>query len=188
MAVYIIEHLEEKVWKWCIIEYKHISSIVGKKNLWFTNVKKGSKELEKYGRVFKESVSELKLKNCCVLDPEAERVLNPKEARGFDYFIFGGILGDNPPKKRTKKELTSKIKDAVSFNIGKEQMSTDNAVKVVKEIYNGTPFDKMKFKDGIEIETAEGESVIFPFRYLVVDEKPFLSSELVEYLKKKKGF
>jgi ribosome biogenesis SPOUT family RNA methylase Rps3 len=188
MPIYIIEHLEEKMWEWCIIEYKHISKIVGKDNLWFTNVKKGGKELSKYGKVLKESVAELKLKNVCVLDPESDEKLTPSAAKKFDYFLFGGILGDHPPKKRTKKELTSRIKDAAVFNIGKEQMSTDNAVKVVKEIHDGTPFDRMKFKDVIEIKTAEGESVIFPFRYLVIDGKPFISKELVEYMKKNKGF
>jgi ribosome biogenesis SPOUT family RNA methylase Rps3 len=188
MAIYIIEHLEEKMWEWCIIEYKHISKTVGRENLWFTNVKKGGKELSEYGRVLKESVAELGLKNVCVLDPESEERLTPSAAKRFDCFIFGGILGDYPAKKRTKKELTSRIKGAVSFNIGKEQMSTDNAVKVVKEIYDGTPFENMQFKDEIEIRTAEGESVMFPFRYLVIGGKPFISKELVEYLRKTEGF
>jgi ribosome biogenesis SPOUT family RNA methylase Rps3 len=188
MPVYIIEHLEPRVWKWCVIEYKHISSTVGKKNLWFTNVKKGSKELEKYGRVIRESAAELKLKDACVLDPESDNKLTPAAAGKFRYFIFGGILGDYPPRKRTKDELTSKFKRIASYNIGKEQMSTDNAVKVVKEIYDGTPFENMQFKDEIEIRTAEGESVMFPFRYLVIGGKPFISKELVEYLRKTEGF
>src|SRR3989344_4588506 len=38
--IYIIEHLEQKLWPWCVIEYKHISKIAGKNNLWFTNIKK----------------------------------------------------------------------------------------------------------------------------------------------------
>ena len=183
-----LEHLEPRVWKWCIIEYKHISSIVGKKNLWFTNVKKGSRELEKYGRVIKKSVAELNLKDACVLDPESGKELTPAAAARFKYLVFGGILGDYPPKKRTKDELTSRMHDVESFNIGKEQMSTDNAVMVVKKITDGISLSKMKFKDDIEIDTADGESVMFPFRYLIVDGKPFVSNELVLYLKKKKGF
>ena len=91
MSSYVIEHLEPRVWKWCIIEYKHISSIVGKKNLWFTNVKKGSRELEKYGRVIKKSVAELNLKDACVLDPESGKELTPAAAARFKYLVFGSF-------------------------------------------------------------------------------------------------
>ena len=38
-AIYVIEHLEPKLWEWCEIEYESISKIVGKENLWFTNIK-----------------------------------------------------------------------------------------------------------------------------------------------------
>src|SRR3989338_5076912 len=156
MPVYVIEHLEPRLWKWCIIEYKHISEIVGKENLWFTNIKKGSKELEKYGKVIRKSVSELGLKKCCVLDPEAEKTLQSKDSEQFDYFVFGGILGDNPPKKRTKEELTFKI-GCDSRDIGKEQMSTDNAVYTVREIISGKRISDLKFKDKIEIEIGKNE-------------------------------
>ena len=37
---FIIEHLEKKLFEWCLIEYEHISKIVGKNNLIITNVKK----------------------------------------------------------------------------------------------------------------------------------------------------
>ena len=37
--IYIIEHLEPKLWEWCILEYEHISQTVGKDNLWFTNIR-----------------------------------------------------------------------------------------------------------------------------------------------------
>jgi len=190
MNKYIIEHLEPKLWKWCMIEYKHISEIIGKNNLWFTNIKresKESKELKKYGKVIKQSVSELNLKNACVLDPESSQALSPKEAANFDYFIFGGILGDYPPKKRTAIELTSKIKNAQVRNIGKEQMSTDNAVFVVKEIANGKSLSDLKFQDTIEIKINDVESTSLPYRYTLVNGKPFVSPELITFLKRKKS-
>ena len=187
MPIYIIEHLEKRIWRWCIIEYKHISALVGKKNLWFTNIKR-CKELAKYGKTIKKSISELNLKNACVLDPEAKKILNPNEAKKIKYFIFGGILGDNPPKKRTKKELTGLMKNAIARSIGKKQFSTDNAVYAVKMISEGNPISKLKFQDKIEIPLNEHESVIFPFRYNIVDGKPLVSGELVSYLKRKQGF
>ena len=187
MMIYIIEHLEPKLWTWCIIEYKNISKIVGKRNLWFTNIKGEGKELEKYGHVFRKSVSEMKLKNACILDPEAAKQLEPKEAKKFKYFIFGGILGDFPAKKRTKKELTFKVKGEAR-NIGKKQFSTDNAVYVVKEIVKGRELGKMKFKNKFELKLGRYHSVILPFYYPVVNGNPLMSGELVEYLKRKRGF
>lgn len=185
--MYIIEHLEPRMWKWCLIEYKHISKIVGKKNLWFTNVKKGNQELEKYGKIITKSVKELHLKNACVLDPTAEKTLTPKEAKKYDHFIFGGILGDYPPKKRTKKHLT-RFLDIDARNIGKKQMSTDTAVYVVKLITDGFSLGHIKFKQNIEIPTGKHESVCMPYRYVLVNKKPLLSDELLQYLKRKRGF
>jgi len=186
--IFIIEHLEPRVWKWCIREYKSISDIVGKKNLWFTNIKRGSKILEKYGKVFKKSVKEMNLKNMCVLDPAAKKTLSPKNSKEFEYFIFGGILGDYPPKKRTKKELTKFLPNAKEMNIGKKQFPTDNAVYVVKEISNGKNLSDLKFKNKIEIRKNNIESVILPFNYVLIDGKPLIRKEIVNYLKRKRGF
>jgi len=164
--------------------------MVGKDNLWITNVKLGGKRFAKLGKVFKKSVKDLNLdwKEVCVLDPDADKTLNGKEAKKFKYFVFGGILGDYPPRKRTEKELTRFLPKAKKRNIGKEQMATDNAVYVVLQIAKGKEFEKMEFKDGTEIEMREGESVILPFRYVLVDGKPMISKEIVSYLKRKKGF
>lgn len=186
--IFIIEHLEPRVFRWCIIEYKHISSIVGKQHIWFTNIRRGSKVLEKFGKVIKKSVRDLGLQNACVLDPDADKTLIPSEAGKFDYFIFGGILGDYPPKQRTKVELTPFIKNAAVRNIGKEQLSTDNAVFVVNEIIKGRKLEDIKFEDKIEIKIKETESVGLPFRYPILNGKPNISPELITYLKRKKGF
>src|SRR3989338_5749437 len=122
MPTYIIEHLEPRLWKWCRIEYKHISQLVGKQNLWFTNITKGSPELQKYGKVITKSVVQLLLSKVCVLDPDAEKTLTPQDARRFDYLIFGGILGNDPPQKRTAPELTAKFTYPIETrNIGKKQ-------------------------------------------------------------------
>lgn len=183
---YIIEHLEEKVWPWCILEYKHISEIVGKNNLIFTNVpKKEKKKLEKFGKVYTRSVLKLKLKKCCLMEMIANKQLSEKDKEKFDYFVFGGILGDNPPRGRTKvlHKLNCEMR-----NLGKKQMSTDTAVLVAHKVLNGEKLSKIKFKDTIEIETAKNESVILPFRYVIENGKPVLAKGLLEMLKKQKGF
>lgn len=193
MPIYIIEHLEKKLWPWCLIEYKNISKIAGRKNIWFANIKqsnKAAKELGKYGKIIEKSVKKLNLKDACILDPQASQVLKSKEAKLFKYFIFGGILGDYPPKKRTRQELTGKIQNTETEsvkarNLGKKQFSTDNAVYVTKQIINGKSLSKMKFKNSITIKINDIESTILPYCYPIINNKPLISKELINYLKKK---
>lgn len=190
MPVYIIEHLEPKLWPWALIEYKHISKLVSRSNLWFTNIKdkKEAGKLKGYGEIIPVSVSKLNLRHACILDPEAKQTLTPKSAKQFNYFIFGGILGDYPPRKRTKQELTSKFRHIPAFNIGREQMSTDNAVYTVGQIIQGKSLNKMKFQDELEVKINKIKSIILPYRYNLVNGKPFISSEVINYLKRKKTF
>ncbi len=183
--IFIIEHLEPKLWPWCLIEYKNISKIISKKHAWFTNIKKrDAKKLKKYGKVINESIKSIKLKNCCVLDPQAKKLLKPKEAKKFDYFIFGGILGDSPPRKRTKIELTKFLSKCKKRNLGKEQFSTDSAVYVAKEISKGKELEEIEFQDSIEISINKIESIILPFKYPLKNKKPIISKDLINYLRK----
>lgn len=178
---FVIEHLEKGLPRWCLIEYKYISKNVGKGNLIFTNT--GFKVLTKYGKVLSFSVKKLDSKNACLLDPEAKETLTPSKAKRFEYFIFGGILGNYPPEKRTDKYFKDyKIK---RFNLGKKQMSTDTAVLVTKMIRDGTKLKNIKFKDHIEIGLDDILSIQLPYRYIIKNNKPLISEELIEYLKKR---
>ncbi len=184
--MFVIEHLEPELYDWCIIEYKHISRIVGKSNLWFTNIKKKDrKKLTRYGKVFHESVKQIGLSRACLLDPEADETLSPVNSLDYSFFIFGGILGDYPPKKRTKNELTRFMKGIKTFNIGKEQMSTDNAVYTVKQILDGKILNKLKFQEGLDIKINRIQSTQLPYRYNVIKGKPLISRELVKFIKNK---
>jgi len=190
MPKYIIEHLEPKLGKWCLYEYENISHLVGKNNLIFTNVKKKSnvKKLKKLGKVFSKPIHQLNLKKICILDPESPSLLKPVDKNKFNYFVFGGILGDYPPKKRTKKELTNFFQKPKTRNIGKKQMSTDNAVYTTRKILQGTPFNKLPMKYKIELKFNEIESVILPYQYNLINGKPFISQKVISYLKRKRGF
>ena len=138
---YIIEHMEKDLSEWCYWEYQNISKIVGKENLIFTNT--NNPQLKKLGKVIPKSVTRLNLKKACLLDPSAQQTLKPSDK--FDYLIFGGILGDYPRKKRT--EPLAKKLNIPTRNLGKKQMSTDNAILTCFIITNGTPFEKIKFKN-----------------------------------------
>lgn len=185
---FIIEHLELRMYRWCLLEYKHISERMGKQNLIFTNINQADKhKLSNLGKVFTKPVANLNLKRLCILDPYVDKTLKPTDAKLFDYFIFGGILGNNPAQGRTRK-LTEQMPKAARKNLGERQLSTDTAVIVTKLILTGTPLEKIQFKDELEIETNERESVILPYPYVVKDGKVVVSRELIAYLKKKKGF
>ncbi len=182
---FVIEHLEDEVWDWCVLEYTHMSSVVGKENLIFTNVPAIEKhKLEKLGTVYSESILQLKFNKYCLLDSVAEKELVTKDKANFEYFVFGGILGDNPPQGRTK--VLHKL-NCDMRSLGDKQMSTDTAVLVTHMILNGKKFKDIQFKDTIELETKDDESVILPYRYVVENGKPVLPKGLFEMLKTQEG-
>jgi len=189
----IIEHLEPELYEWCLLEYEHISKIVGKKNLIFTNIKnkKDSDKLKKYDSVHEKRISELNFGKICVLSQYAKRELSSNDKNNFECFVFGGILGDNPAKKRTKSIINNLKKNKMNFetrNLGKIQMPTDNAVYAAKKILEGKKLSDFKFVDKLEIEINENESIVLPFRFVVDNNRLIINEKLVEYLRKRKEF
>ena len=190
---FLIEHLEPELYEWCLIEYEHISKIVCRQNLIFTNIKnkKERNKLKKYGEVYEKIISELKFESICVLSQYSKKTLTESDKDKFKYFVFGGILGDNPAKKRTDEIIKSLKKYKIKFetrNLGSRQMPTDNAVYVAKKILNGKKLSDFKFADKLEIEINENESVTLSFRYVINKNKVIISEKLVEYLRKRKEF
>jgi ribosome biogenesis SPOUT family RNA methylase Rps3 len=180
--LFIIEHLDPEIYEWSKEEYKHILKVLGKENVLFTNVKNSS-ELD-FANTKNKSIKEMNLGRICILDPESKKTLSPEDKKNFDVFVFGGILGNDPPEKRTEQELSTKIKSETR-NIGKKQMSTDTAAIVSWKILNGKKFEEIKFIDDPEIEIEEGLSTIMPYRYLDNGKgKPLISSKVMKLIKK----
>ena len=177
---YIIEHMDPEMWEWSSIEYRHAAEAVGKESLMVTNVGDADLARLKGIEARKESVAELGLKRVCVLDPAAELLLEPEDAGKFDYLVFGGILGDYPAKQRTKELV---VPGAERRSLGKEQFSTDNAVMVAKLVIEGSHLYDLRFMHDLTIPVEEGEEIILPFKYVVVDGKPFVSEKIVEYVR-----
>lgn len=48
-------------------------------------------------RVMRDSVKDLEIpfESICLLDSEASETMKPEDAALFDYFLFGGILGNS---------------------------------------------------------------------------------------------
>lgn len=214
--VFVIEHLDDEVYDWSLLEYKHISSIVGKEHSLITNVKAGVKKddllkVETLGFVVEDdfisvlgSILNLgfRVKGVCVLDPRADKTLMPDDKNYFDFFVFGGILGNNPAEGRTELFLTKKLLrfcsknnlNCCSKNLGKEQMPTDTAVHVTKLILDGTPLSKLSFVDKVVIpinndpNSLFSDEVVLEFRHLVLNGEPVITPGLKEYLKRRNEF
>lgn len=188
MTRFIIEHLDPRLWKWSFIEYSHISGFVGKKNLIFTNIKKSKdvEKLKKLGKPYSKSVRELKFSKMCILDPAAKQTLRPADKK-FDCIVLGGVLGDFPMKRRTKKELSDPLKtrDVPSRNLGKNQMSTNTAAYVAWKIINGTPIEKIKFQRKLVVKISDCEEIELPFKFVVEDSKVVLPKGYIELIKGK---
>jgi ribosome biogenesis SPOUT family RNA methylase Rps3 len=182
-TIFIIEHCDDEVYDWSLIEYTHISYLIGKDRVWFTHT--ANEKLKEIGTVKPESVTNMDLKKACILDPFAEKTLSPGD--DFDYLVFGGILGDNPPTKKTAHFLSSKV-TWEKRNLGPEQMATDNAVYTAFLIAGGTPLDKLEFQQDLTIHIHEGEEVMLPYKYIIKDGKPLIAPDLVKRLKEEDEF
>ncbi len=182
---YIIEHLEPKLYKWCVVEYKHASDTVNKKNLIFTNIKKQSEtnKLKKLGDVKKSSIKDLKYKKICLLDPDAKKTLTTNDCKKFNYLLFGGILGDHPRKHRTIEEFPKDLKYE-RRNLGNKQMSTNTAVYVAHKIEKGKKLKDLKFAPKLVIPVGPGEEIILPYRYVKENGKIVMPKEYKDLIKK----
>ena len=187
VRAFVIEHLEPVVSKWVWVEYKHASEIVGRSRLIITNVE-DPREREVLsriaGEVLEESIADLPLprSSIVVLDPQGARELVPEDFESETYVVVGGIMGDCPPRGRTKELLTSRLPGARIRTLGDRQFSVDGAVYVAKRISEGARLEEIEVADELEIVVTESFSIILPFAYPLVEGRPLVSEELVDYL------
>lgn len=99
-----------------------------------------------------------------MLDLRAPEVLKPQDKDTVDYLLFGGILGDHPPRDRTS--YLRPVAD-IFRHLGPEQMSTDGAVNVSWAIFKGAPYETLKFCPfPLEFQVSATEKTELPFKYL----------------------
>ena len=199
---------------WALLEYRHMLYHVGEgTTVHFTALSRAS--LDALHEAFRqplppltqkparfelhaESVTTLAqqrgwdLQRICLLDPKAPLPLSVRDAglhgstpAPFTHFLFGGILGDDPPRDRTAslREL-----GFPGRHLGSVQMSTDTALGVTKRVVEDglrLGLDELRGVDGADRESdgrgalsfvdsptlqfGRGESVELPYRYLVAD-------------------
>jgi len=184
--LFVIEHLEPEVGRWLYIEYMHSSEIVGKSKIMFTNVKNRNAALllSKLGKTQFKSFAEIfNPEEVVILDPQAQKLLTPEDFKGKRAVIIGGILGDHPPRGRTRKFLTAKFPKATVRNIGREQFSIDGAVYVAKLVSEGKRLDEIPIMKGLTVKLNEYAEIYLPYAYPLRDGKPVIHKELIEYLR-----
>ena len=194
--MFVVEHLDPELEDWSALEYNTINQESHEAGCEFIlssvppflstsdhllDISTTSRNIEHY---FAEQKSRI-----CLLDPAAEQSLSPADGDDFQIFLFGGILGDDPPRDRTS-ELRKK--GFVGRNAGPVQMTTDTCVRVTRMVVKDKlPLDQIPYIDFPEIKTGEKESVEMPFRYVrATDGSPIIPVGMVELIKAdaEKGF
>ena len=167
-----------------------MKKIVGEGNLIITNFAHEIENPEKWKGVsfLKESVNDLKipLEKICLLDSEASEEMKPEDVENFDYFLFGGILG-NVDEFDFDRTSVLRVKGFPTRSLGSMQMTTDTAVRVAKIILvDKVPFPAIPFVDRPEftIDGESGEKLVMNFRYVKgEDGEPLICPEVLQLLK-----
>ncbi|EGW33457.1 uncharacterized protein SPAPADRAFT_60809 [Spathaspora passalidarum NRRL Y-27907] len=191
---YIIEHMEEGFSEWVVLEYSQIIRDIGKENLVLTSLPPSTIEKD-----IPQQLLDLGLQwtteecvdidggidktRVCLLDPGATVDLTPEDKSKFDYFVFGGILGQHPKIDRTG--ILRKKYGFAGRRLGALQMTTDTAIRTTQRIIeNGVKFEDIKFLDYPEIKYNKYESTEMPFRYIVDNKgEPILPEGMLELIK-----
>ncbi|KAH9927983.1 DUF431-domain-containing protein [Epithele typhae] len=206
---YVIEHMEEdeetpkSLPRWVELEYMHMRAFAGHgASVHFTHLSQGSCNTlsdlfasdpegtspRAHAYAHQTSVMELMeargvpLDKVCLLDPKAEKEISPEDGDGrFEWFLFGGILGDDPPRDRTS-EL--RVLGFPTRHLGPVQMTTDTALGVTKIVVSDrTPLPDIPFVDFPTIVFNSKESVEMPFRYIAKNKDPIMPPGMREHLK-----
>eukprot|EP00842_Homolaphlyctis_polyrhiza_P003466 jgi/Hompol1/411/HPOL_003643-RA len=185
---YIVEHMEDEISGWPELEYKNMVHHVGKGNLWLSHVtdnvaKNPPASLE--GAVFStlpvEAIEGVDVSKILLLDPSSPTPLSPQDAEHYDYVLFGGILGDDPPQDRTR---FLRERGFATRHLGKEQMTTDTAVLVSQIVLEkGIPLNEIPYIDRPVIQLRKRETCRMPFKYILENGQPKLPPGMIDLLR-----
>ncbi|KAF8474988.1 SAM-dependent RNA methyltransferase [Kalaharituber pfeilii] len=195
---YIVEHLEPEMGEWSQLEYITISSECAKTGSKFYLTSIAPSLMENLPPQLQGSISSGSLivtstevsqlpglngQRVCLLDPAAQADLKPEDGDIFDFFVFGGILGDDPPRDRTSELRKYGYQGR---RLGPVQMTTDTAVRVTRLVVeNKKTLDNIPYVDFPELKLSKHESTEMPFRYVVgEDGQPIMPEGMMELIKK----
>ena len=183
---YVVEHLDPELGPWSALEYVTIaqesdaagakfclSSVSKDLNLPPELLSASSLRVEQRDA---DSIFQNEKETVCLLDPAAKKELGPDDNVKFDVFLFGGILGDDPPRGKSERDplralltwidRTSQLRKQgfEGRRLGPVQMTTDTAVRVTRKVIQDGGLEWFLFlnDDGM----ADGRSFIerYPIR------------------------
>ncbi|ODQ63995.1 DUF431-domain-containing protein [Nadsonia fulvescens var. elongata DSM 6958] len=193
---YIIEHMESEFSEWVRLEYLAIQKDVGLENFYLSSLPAGTTDADIPKSLidnkiqwttcevtkFAEKYPGFDYSRVCLLDPSADQDICPEDTDKFDFFLFGGILGDHPPRDRTGELRKYGFPGR---RLGKMQMTTDTAVRVTQLVVEGqNKLDGINYIDYPEFRFNKMESTEMPFRYVLDAEgKPILPEGMLDLIK-----
>ncbi|KAN0079264.1 SAM-dependent RNA methyltransferase [Elaphomyces granulatus] len=192
-VIYVVEHLDPELGRWSALEYGCTAreSCAAGARLLLTSVPPSLQMPEELSRidgleVEQRNVEEIfaaRKPKICLLDPAATIELSPADGDQFEIFLFGGILGDDPPRDRTA-ELRKK--GYVGRRLGPKQMTTDTAVRVTRMVVQEKKsLQQIPYIDFPELYINKHEHVEMPFRYVKGNNgQPIMPDGMIELIKK----
>ncbi|KAK6349071.1 hypothetical protein TWF730_009830 [Orbilia blumenaviensis] len=145
---YVVEHLDVELEAWSKLEYLTIATetrpattanplnqptfhLTSLPRELFENLPGELKSHDNLDATMEEvnKLEGLKAEEVCLLDPRAEKDMCPEDGEVFKWFVFGGILGDDPPRDRTAELRKYGFSGR---RLGPVQMTTDTAVRVTR--------------------------------------------------------
>lgn len=193
MRYIVVENMEKEATRWLIEEYLEVIKIARSVGVTpvFTNVSDaslGSILMRNGAQVMRDPGWRLfNTPYTIVLDLEAPKPLEPWELDVADTVVIGGIMGDHPPRGRTRL-ISFMYTEAAKRNLGSHQFSVDGAARVVAELLKGKRLSDLKVQVGVSltVNTVYGEAEVFlPFAYLVGDDgKPMIPDGIKRLLER----
>lgn len=193
MELIVIEHLEDGISRWMLEEYREAASVAGASGYGVVVANLGRPELAALvGRLGVEAllesgVGEYNRVEAIVLDPQAPRPLEPWEVEASCCLVVGGIMGDHPPRGRTRL-VSWRYTNAARRNLGPHQLSIDGAVKVALEVARGRRLGEIPLvvSPRVEVETPLGRvEVELPYAYPALgDGRPWIAPGVLRLLER----
>lgn len=189
--IIVIDNLEPKATRWVVEEYSESARVAKSKGLelYVTGLITSELEASLSRRgvgILWDSRSLCNRPDSILLDLWAEKTLDPLEVWGARCFVIGGIMGEHPPRGRTRL-LYDKYPYAARRNLGKLQFSVDGTVKMLVKVLEGRRVEEVEivYPLTLELKTPMGLMVVeLPYAYPLESGKPMIAEGIVRLLEK----
>jgi len=178
----VVDNMEVRASKWAVEEYvesSHVAKSIGAE-FYVSGIITPELEalLARRGvELLLDSRSLCNRPDSILLDLWAEKTLDPLEVWGARCFVIGGIMGDHPPRGRTRL-LYDKYPYAAKRNLGHLQFSVDGAVKMLAKILAGMHVNEAEiiYPVSLEVKGHLGTVIVeLPYAYPAESGRPMIA-------------